>query len=103
MFEIFSIFHLSQANLVKETILKIEGDDISACEVAYHLDLLKAIITLRKEEKYLDPETDEEKSILVAVGQDENDLNEIFESFYGIYSSLELLENKTKYMFLTFL
>lgn len=63
--------------------MKIEGDNVSAFEVAHHLDVLKANIEMRKEEKYLDPKTEKEKSLLVAAEHDKEQLDAIFTNFYG--------------------
>lgn len=51
-----------QAKLFNETVLKIERENISAFEVAHHMELLKANIVLRKSEKYIDPNTEREKN-----------------------------------------
>lgn len=67
--------------------MKIEGDNISAHEVAHRLDLLKADIMLRQEEKYLDPEAEEEKSILIQNSEgDEATIDNYCQQFHGKHS-----------------
>lgn len=75
-----------QADLFHKTILKIESDNISAYDVAYQLDLLKGNIMLRRDEKYIDPMTEEEMNIVInSSGQDEVAMNAIFAKFYGMF------------------
>lgn len=69
-----------------ETILKIESDNISAHEVMHHVDVLKSNIMLRKEEKYVDPKTEEERHILIETSsQDGEAIDAVFEKFWGNY------------------
>lgn len=78
-------FFIKKAEYFRETVLKIEADNISAFEVSHHLDVLKGNIMLRKDEKYLDPTTEAEKDILIeSDAYDEDIVNSIFEQFFGI-------------------
>lgn len=52
------LFDTKQAKLFNDTVLKIEGENISAYEVAHEMELLRANIELRKSEKYIDPNTE---------------------------------------------
>lgn len=73
-----------QAESFRETVLKIESDAISAFEVAHHLDVLKATISLRKAEKYIDPKTEEEINILKeSVDFNEDAIWSVFDEFQG--------------------
>lgn len=56
-----------------------------AIDVAHHLDVLKANITIRKEECYLNPATENERDLVVEEGYDEDTLNQVFSQFYGEY------------------
>lgn len=92
--------------------MKIEGDNISAFEVAHHLNVLKGNVMLRNEEQYLDPKTEKEMNRLIAAEKaekqsddDENDgvdgddksaigleLKAIFTQFYGkYYNTVEII------------
>lgn len=83
------LFDTKQAKLFNDTVLKIEGENISAYEVAHEMELLRANIELRKSEKYIDPNTEREQGIVIATGQGtEDEINALFEEFYGMYSSI---------------
>lgn len=63
--------------------MKIEGDDISAIDVAHQLDILKGNIMLRRDENYLHPDTEKERNILIEEGFDEGEIDDVFQKFYG--------------------
>lgn len=65
-----------------EAVLKIEGDEISAVEVAHHLEVLKGNISVRKRENYMDPATEEELSLLTEE-YEESIFFDNFDKFYG--------------------
>lgn len=58
---------------------------MSAIDVVLHLKVLKANIMLRKDEMYLDPQTERERSKLIETDEyDETMLNGVFDQFYGV-------------------
>lgn len=58
---------------------------MSAIDVVHHVNVLKANMMLRKEEMYLDPQTEREKSKVIDTGEyDETMINGVFEQFYGV-------------------
>lgn len=65
--------------------MKIEGDNIPAVDVAQNLEVLKGNILVRKEEKYLDPATEDERNRLIDDGYDEQVIDDVFMQFYGGY------------------
>lgn len=72
-----------QADYFQRTVLKIEGDNIGAVDVAHQLEILRANIMLRKEENFIDADTEDEKNKLIDMGYDGKDMEEIFMKFYG--------------------
>lgn len=65
-------------------MLNIEGDSISAVDVAFHLEELRGNIVLRKDENYFGPELEAEKQILIESNKyDELEVNKISNAFYG--------------------
>lgn len=73
--------------MFRDTVLKIEGDEISAFEVSHHLEILKGHISLRKEEKFLDSKTEEEMNVHEETGAfDKEEIWGFFNKFYGIYT-----------------
>lgn len=65
--------------------MKIEGDNIPAVDVAQNLEVLKGNILVRKEEKYLDGATEDERNRLIDDGYDEQVIDDVFMQFYGGY------------------
>lgn len=65
--DIYYLFFL-QAEYFRETVLRIEGDNVSAIDVAHHLETLRGNVLLRKEEKYLHPDTEAEMKRLTEEG-----------------------------------
>lgn len=65
--------------------MKIEGDNIPAVDVAQNLEVLKGNILVRKEEKYLDGATEDERNRLIDDGYDEQVIDDVFMRFYGGY------------------
>lgn len=64
--------------------MQIEGNDISAIDVAHYLEVLKANINLRQQENYLDPDTETEINLLSESGAyDEDLIFGVFNQFYG--------------------
>lgn len=64
-----------------------EGDNISAIDVAFHLEELRANIMLRKEENYLGPEIVAEKNVLLRNNEfDDATINDVTREFYGIFN-----------------
>lgn len=65
--------------------MKIEGDDVSAVDVAHQLDVLRGNLLLRKAEKYLDPNTEAELIELTSTtGEFEREIiEEYFSEFFG--------------------
>lgn len=41
--------------MFRETVLQIEGENVSAVDVVYHLDELRGNLMLQKEDRYLAP------------------------------------------------
>ncbi|XP_058828030.1 uncharacterized protein LOC131687947 [Topomyia yanbarensis] len=75
-------FVKEQADYFKETVLKIESDNISAIDVAFHLDELRGNIMLRKDEHYLSPDVEAEKTqVIKNGGLKESRINQIISSF----------------------
>lgn len=65
-------------------MLNIEGDSISAVDVAFHLEELRGNIALRKEERYCGPQLEAEKQILMASNEyDESEFDTVSNDFYG--------------------
>lgn len=92
----FTVFFLCfsfvvQADYFQETVRQIEGDKITAIDVAHHVEVLRANILLRKEEMYLDPQTESEKNKLTNTEYyDEETIVGVFEKFYGEISQSRL-------------
>lgn len=90
---------LFQADYFNEAVLNIEGDSISAVEVAFLLEELRGNIVLRKEEEYFSPALEIEKQNLIENDvYDEPKLKEIINSFYGnflffSYSTVNKIKN----------
>lgn len=73
-----------QAAMFKETILKIEGDNVSAAECSNYLECLKGDIMLRKDEKFVDVATENEMMAIIKSGKsDQKTMEDIFCTFYG--------------------
>lgn len=81
----FSFSRSQKADYFRQTVLKIEGDNVPAVEVAQQLEILKGNISTRQAEKYLDPASEAEKNRLVDNGYDEQELDDVFMRFYGYY------------------
>lgn len=83
-FNNFSFFFL-QCDYFHSTVLKIEGDNVSAVDVVHQLDVLRGNFLLRKTEKYLHPDTEAELMELTSVtGQFEREIIEgYFSEFFG--------------------
>lgn len=74
----------SQADYFHEIVLKIEGDDIPATDVAFLLEELRGNIVLRRNENYLSPETEAEMINLKANHEWNEAVNQrIMVDFYG--------------------
>lgn len=54
-----------QAHLFKETVLLVEGENVSAIDVAQHIDELRGNLMLQKEDRYLAPEVKAERRKLM--------------------------------------
>lgn len=78
---LFTIFN--QAELFAETVLKVEGDDISIIEGLYHIDELRNELNSRKIDAFLSPETSAEKALLIDGGHDSDDILSYCNEFYG--------------------
>lgn len=77
-----------KADYFKEAVLKVESENVSAVEVAYYLDELRANMMIRKTEKYLGPDIVEEKNKLITSGDyDEEKFREIMDGFFGNFYS----------------
>lgn len=76
----FSVF--LQADYFQETVLRIEGDNVSAVDVAHHLDALRGNLLLRKVEKYLHPTTEAEMETMNGE-YDREMVEDIFAQFFG--------------------
>lgn len=75
-----------QAEYFRDTVLKIEGDNVSAIDVTHHLEILRGNILLRKEEKYLHPDTEAELGKLTKDGNyHEQTIEGVFEEFFGSF------------------
>lgn len=82
---------LFKADYFNKTVLKIEGDSISAIDVAFHMEELRATIMLRQEEQYFGPELQEEKKFLVTESlYVESSVKKIIDKFYGSFGVLNL-------------
>lgn len=65
-------------------MLNIEGDNISAIDVAFHLEELRASIYLQKDEGYLTPSVEIEKEKLIENhALDGAKIDETISRFYG--------------------
>lgn len=65
-------------------MLSIEGDNISAIDVAFHLEELKASIYLQRDEHYLTPTAEIEKNKLIEdYAVDGVEIDETISRFYG--------------------
>lgn len=62
--------------------MKIEGENVSAIDVAHYLEELKGNISVRKIEKYIDPATETEMNLL-GDDYDEQVVIDAFSQFYG--------------------
>lgn len=64
---------------------QIEGDNVSAIDVAHYLEVLKGNIMMRQSEFYLDPQTKSEKEKLIAThNYDQATICDVFQKFYGV-------------------
>lgn len=64
--------------------MKIEGDNVSAIDVSHHLDRLRGNIVLRKEEKFLHPDTEDEIAKLVESNDYDGEMIlGVFDQFFG--------------------
>lgn len=66
-----------------DTVLKIEGDDITAIEIMKHLDDLENTLKLREEDEFLSPLVAEEKDTLIGFGYDAELLRVTCKTFFG--------------------
>lgn len=73
-------FVFPQAEYFRDTVLKIEGDNVSAIDVFHQLEILRGNILLRKEENYLHPDTEAEIDKLT---KDGNYHKTTIEEFFG--------------------
>lgn len=73
-----------QAELFAQYVLKIEGDDVSAVEVAYALNDLEETIKLRKEDRFLSPSAAREREKIVNQHCSLDEINSICDDFFGI-------------------
>lgn len=64
-------------------MLKIESDNVSAIDVAFHLDVLKGNILVRRDEHYLNPATEDEKESLIEKGFHSQVIDNVIIEFYG--------------------
>lgn len=65
-------------------MLKIEGENVSAVEVAFHMEELRATIALQQTEDYLSPNLKAEIDLLIDSGDfDETTIKDVFRQFYG--------------------
>lgn len=73
-----------QAESFQETVLKVEGDKVSAAECSHHLEMLKGDIMLRKAEKYCDAATEKEMKTLIELHKIERkSIEDVFCAVYG--------------------
>lgn len=72
-----------QAEYFHNTILKIEGDNVSVVDIAHHLEVLKGNIMCREQEEYLDPNTEDEKNVLIESGDYNAIIVDAVNQFYG--------------------
>lgn len=78
------MLYFFQADNFLKTILKIEGDAISAIEIAHHVDALRGNLMLRKTKNYLEPATETEKLRLIHSKEyDADTIQNIFDHFFG--------------------
>lgn len=81
---LFTYFIFQQAEYFRNAVLSIEGNTVSAIDVAHHLDTLRANILLRKVEKYLDPETEAEvENVTTKNNFDRGMIEGVFADFLG--------------------
>lgn len=64
-------------------MLKIEGDDVSAIEVAHEINELKATLKQRKEDNLLCPPAAIEREMLIECGYNVDELTAVCHEFYG--------------------
>lgn len=69
-------------------MLKIEGDDVTAIEVADCLNDLEDTLKMRKEDGFLSPLTDAEKPRLIDHVHDADEMASTRKAFFGNNSTL---------------
>lgn len=72
--------------MFKETVLQIEGENVSAIDVAQHLDELHGNLMLQKEDQYLAPLVKSERKKLMSddeSGFDDVTFRETVDEFFG--------------------
>lgn len=76
--------------MFQQTVLKLEGDAVSAAECATHVEQLKGNLMLRKSEKFVNVATEKEIERIVKSGQSEREpIEDVFVEFYG---KLDIIE-----------
>lgn len=75
--------------MFKETVLQIEGENVSAIDVAQHLDELRGNLMLQKEDRYLAPLVKSERNKLMnddESGFDDTTFQETVDAFFGTFN-----------------
>jgi hypothetical protein len=92
IFRNYNCLFFIQAELFQQTVLKLEGDDVSATECSTHLEQLKGNLMLRKNEKFVDAATEKEMERIVKSGKSERKpIEDVFCEFYG---KLEFIKSR---------
>lgn len=80
----FTLIVLQYAEYFRRTILKIEGDNVAAIDVAHEMNILLGNIMLRKDLKHLHPKTEAEMVLLSETdGYEKEEIEEVFARFFG--------------------
>lgn len=80
------LFIFTKAALFANTVLKIEGDDITAIEVAHEMNELEEPLKQRKADRFLTPPAAAEWQMLIECGYNADELTAVCDDFYGNFS-----------------
>lgn len=88
------LFVQDQAEIFSQTILKIEGDNITAIEVLKYINELKNTLEMREEDQFLSRASTEEKEKLMEFSYepDTNQISAMCTDFFGnLYSFCNII------------
>lgn len=75
-----------QAELFAKYVLKVEGDDVTAIEVAHCLNELDGTLKMRQEDDFLSPTAITEMKKLIDDGYDSHEMAAIRNEFFGDFA-----------------